>query len=212
MKTSLWLIALLAILSLPFSACSHIGNGHSSSTASSEEDPLLASAPAGQKRFCAVITKYSPPEEVATSFVTGQMNEMQTEQFHSQMSDSRADRKAEIVSLLGSGNVEHWTGKIVSVHDVNAGNLAVILDVGCDARFEAVAFASGLTAQTLIPKSSSLYAVAHTLKEDQQVTFSGHLIPGASLPDGYQELSAGDLPSLQEPRFNFYISKLNASK
>lgn len=208
MKVSVCMIGLLAILSLAVTSCSHGGSGSSSSTASSESDSLLASAPAQQKKFCAVIVKYEPSLEESTNFVTNQMTAERKRQFTEQMSANRAARKAQISSLLGAGNVEGWVGRVVSAYDATSSDVALNLNVGCDAHLEAIALDSELTAQTVIPKSSPLYAVARGLKKDERVTFSGHLIRKASLPDGYQELSAGDLPSLEEPRFNFEITKL----
>jgi len=215
MKASFHVIVLLAALSLAVTSCSHGGNGSSSSTAassSSESNSLLASAPAQQKKFCAVVVKYEPSMEEATSFVTNEMAAPRKRQFTAKMTANRAARKADLASLLDGGNVDGWVGEIVAVRDATSSDVAVILDVGCDAKFEAVALDSALTAQTVIPKSSPLYGTAKALKKGQRVTFSGHLIRKASLPDGYQELSAGDLPSLEEPRFNFEITALAASR
>jgi hypothetical protein len=144
--------------------------------------------------------------------MTDQMGAAQKRQFAEKMTANRASRKADMTSLLGGGNVDGWVGEIVSVRDATRSDVAVIIDVGCDAKFEAVALDSANTVQTVIPKSSPLYGAAKALKEGDRVSFSGHLIQKTSLPDGYQELSFGDIPSLQEPRFNFTLTKLAASR
>lgn len=212
MKASFRVIGLLAVLSLVVTSCSHGGDRSSSSTASSESDSLLASAPAQQKKFCAIIVKHEPSDKDASDFMTGQLTAARKKQLTAKLSADRAARKAEIVSLLGAGNVEGWMGRVVSVYNATSTDMALNLNVGCDSHLEAVTLESELTAQTVIPKSSPLYGVARGLKKGEGVTFSGHLIRKASLPDGYQELSAGDFPSLDEPRFNFEFTKLAPSQ
>ncbi len=209
MKPKISTVLILAALSMLVASCSH-GNSGSSSSTSSNTPSLLESAPAQQKKFCAIIVRHEPSEKEADSFMGGQMSAAEKQQFASKMSTSRASRKSELSALLGSGEVNGWIGEVHSVRDITSNDVGVMLDVGCDAKLEAVALDSELTAQTVIPKSSPLYAVAKGLKEGDRVSFSGRFIRKASLPDGYQELSAGPFPSLDEPRFNFEITKLTA--
>lgn len=209
MKSGLHMVGMLLALSLSVSACGPSGDKDSSSQASNA-DSILASAPAKQKAFCADITKYVPADEDADKFVFNEMSQPEHQKFAAKLSADRAARKAQIVSLLGNGDVDGWTGKVHKIFEPTSHDVAIMLSVGCDTKFEAVGMESALTAQTIIPKSSPLYDTVRAMKVGDRVTFSGHLIRKASLPDGYQELSAADLPSLQEPRFNFEITKLSA--
>ena len=212
MKPRLHMVGLLLALCLSVTACGRDHNKEASSQAAAQSDSILASAPTKQKKFCAEIGKYIPSLKDSTNFALNETSPIQHQKLAAKMSADRAARKAYIVSLLGKGEVEGWVGKVHKVFDPTSNDVAIMLNVGCDTMFEAVGLESALTAQTVIPKSSRLYNIVHARKVGDRVTFSGHLIRRPSLPDGYQELSVSDLPSLEEPRFNFKITRLSASR
>lgn len=162
MKPNFSTLLILATLSMLVASCSHGNSGSSSSTASKSAS-MLESAPAQQKKFCAIIVKHEPSEKQADSFMGEQMSAAEKQQFAGEMSTSRASRKSELTALLGSGEVNGWIGEVHLVRDITSNDVGVIMEVGCDAKLEAIALDSELTAQTVIPKSSAIYAVAKGL-------------------------------------------------
>lgn len=121
----------------------------------------------------------------------------------------RAWRKDAICQALPTFRVENWKGKIYNLSSNSDGKGVVTITIGPDIYVETYNNAlSDIANHTLIDPESEVFKELSSMKEGDEVIFSGTFIP--SNVDCIEEMSLTQEGSIAEPEFLFRFSSISA--
>lgn len=148
-----------------------------------------------QQKFCAAVDQF----RVAYAKTSDKPS------YLDQDSDLKAlfnQRNAAIQTILGSGAIVNWTGKVRSLIASEKGAYLTV-DLGCGALLAP-------TDAQIVKKDSPVYQQLRALHEGSSVTVSGSLVPPdttnrALIRGGFQENSITDAGSMRVPEMVFVV-------
>ena len=154
------------------------------------EKQSLSGVPGTQKRFNSIINQYADR-------YTEEENPIERKQILSQRNEKLAD------TIGSKGKVSQWKGTIRGISVMNDG-ASVSIDIGSAELISGQSIDSAL--RSAIQKGTDLYEALSTMREYQEVTFSGSFVQQNS--NGVRNLNWYDKGEATAPEFHFNFNKI----